>query len=79
MQALDTSRLRGASIQQLTTWLAKTDSLLRRHDYKPSNIFNMDKTGMAIGSMQSTWVVAIVDKGTVTKLPCVSDRDLFNA
>ena len=34
-RALDTSRLKGASIEQLTPWFAEMGSLLRSHDYKP--------------------------------------------
>ena len=64
---IDTSRLAGASPDQLAPWFAEAGLLMTRHQIKPSNIFNMDKTGFGIGTMQATRVLCVVERGQKEK------------
>ena len=81
-RALDTSQLKGGSIEQLTPWFAEMGALLDKYDYAASNIFNMDQTGSAIGNTQSTRVISIINTKAckakpprgewVTSIECIS-------
>ena len=62
-RSIDTSRLEGASPEQLAPWFAEMGALLSKHHYSPGNIYKMDETGFGIGHSQSTWVMTVVDRG----------------
>ena len=58
-RALDTARIDGDTLQNLVAWFAELRGLYDRHGYAPENIYNMEETGFAIGSAQSTCVLTV--------------------
>jgi hypothetical protein len=58
---MDKSRIDGCAPEKLSPFYAELKVLLDRHQYPPSNIFNMDETGIAIGTTQSSRVIAFTE------------------
>jgi hypothetical protein len=71
---LDTSRIEGVTFAKLSPYLAELAEIINKHHYTPAQIHNMDKTGFAIGTTQSTRVVVVYrgfaapNKGKAIKL-----------
>ena len=60
-RALDTARIDGDTPEKLVAWFAELRDLYHRHGYAPENMYNMDETGFAIGSAQSTRVLTVFE------------------
>ena len=61
--AMERSRIDGTSREILSKWMDEYTGLRDQYPYKEANIYNMDETGYAIGSTQSTQVLVFVDNG----------------
>ncbi len=54
---LDMARYRGATKENIKPYLTKLKALYNRHQYPPSQIYNMDESGYGIGVTQSSQVL----------------------
>ena len=62
-RTLDTQRLKAEEPAKLAPWFAEIGSLMDRHQYHPSQMFNMDKSGFAIGApAQSMHVITVINQ-----------------
>jgi hypothetical protein len=58
-RAINSSRLDGCAESKLDPYLTQVKALYDQHHYPPSHIFNMDKTGFAIGKTKSHQVMVV--------------------
>ena len=69
---LDQQRIDGTEPELLKKWLAAYKAKMDEHQYPPAYFFNMDETGYAIGSSQSSPCLMTNDpirNGLMTKKP----------
>lgn len=52
-------RIDGTAPDILRKWFDEYKGLIDRHHYRPSEIFNMDETGFAIGATQRSQVLVV--------------------
>lgn len=57
--------MKGVCFANLSPYLTELADILNKHHYKPAHIHNMDETGFAIGTTQSTRVM-LVERGEKT-------------
>ena len=62
---IEASRMEGATEEAINAWFDAFQETVDKFKISDSNIYNMDETGFAIGSMESTRI--IVDSATRTK------------
>ena len=54
---IDAARVKESSTEIIKNWLNTVARILREHNIKPENIYNMDETGFAIGVIQAGRVI----------------------
>lgn len=63
-ETIETSRLK-VTKKALTIWFEVIRNVITEYDILPENMYNMDETGTAIGTLQASYVV--VDKTIIQK------------
>lgn len=59
---MDPQRFQMGSRQALESWFTEIRGLFQQHGYSPSNVYNMDESGYAIGVIQSTRVMDVIER-----------------
>jgi hypothetical protein len=60
--SLDQSRYDGTRPELLRQWFIEYQAIMDKNRYLPENVYNMDETGISIGTSQRSQVLVIVDK-----------------
>ncbi|KAK4690099.1 hypothetical protein P7C73_g7, partial [Tremellales sp. Uapishka_1] len=63
-RVVDSARYKSASRAKLEPYYDEVSALMARNEYLPCNIYNMDETGHAMGTTQSSRVLTIVEPRT---------------
>jgi len=56
-QQIDSSRVKETTVEAITRWLNTVQEILHQYNIRQKDVYNIDKTGFAIGSIQAACVL----------------------